>query len=253
MGTETCHPDNTLNLITHLATASNNTDDSILLEGKLDELKAQSPDLEELHGDGGFPSEGVDIKAQQHGINIIQTAVKGCKATVIIEITGDEQVGFIANCPSEKQPPKKAEKAGENFKVVYDLKACIGCPFFDECPTRAHRNQNKQTATFRFKATEPLKQKRHKALQKIPVERRTLRPAVERLMASLRRGEKRTGKLKIRGRFNFDSYIFCMGIAINFERIYRHTNPFLHFSSIGRYVKRLVSKNFTKIHLRYLF
>ncbi len=253
VGTETCHPDNELNLITHLATAPNNTDDSVILENSLDEMKAHTPDLKELHGDGGFPSEGVDIKAQQHGINIIQTAVKGKTASVIMEVKGDEQSGFIVNCPGDKQPPKKAEKAGKNFKVVYNFKACIGCPFFDECPTKAHRNEKKQTATFRFKATEPLKQKRHKALQKIPAERRTLRPAVERLMASLRRGEKRTGKLKVRGRCNFDSYIFCMGIAINFERIYRHNNPFSQFLSVGQYMERLVSMNLSITYIKYLF
>lgn len=251
MGVETCHPDNKLNLITHLATATNNTDDSVILEGEIDTMKSNTPDLNELHTDGGFPSKAVDIKAEQHDINIIQTAVRGKTAQVTIEITGNTKDGFIGNCPNPDQPAVQAEEAGENYKVTFDLNKCIGCPLFDQCPTKAQRNKEKQTATFRFNKEEPLKQKRHKAVQKLPSERRTLRPAVERLMYSLRRGEKHTGKLKIRERFNFDSYIFCLGIAINFERIYHHLNPFSRFLPMTRYMKRLMSMNLLIAYIKY--
>jgi len=253
MGAETCHPDNKLNLITHLATATNNTDDSVILERELDQMKANTPDLKELHSDGGFPSKGVDIKAEQHDIDIIQTAVKGKTAQVTIQIRGNQTEGFEGDCPNEAHPPVVAQQAGENFKVVFDLSICATCPFRDQCPTKRQRNEKKQTATFRFGENEARKQERHNALQKLPPERRTLRPAVERLMYSLRRGEKHTGKLKIRERVNFDSYIFCMGIAINFERIYRHENRFFAFLTTAYYTMRLMSKNLKNQHLKYLF
>ena len=229
MGAETCHPDNELNLITTLATATNNTDDSEILEGQLDQMKERTPDLEECHVDGGFGSEEVDIKAEKHKITIVQTAVKGATPKVPIAIKGNEKDGFMVNCPFAEHPPVVAQKAKKNWMAPFDLSTCEGCPFFKDCPTKSERKYQQGKAILRFKPTEAAKQKRHKALQKIPPNRRTLRAGSEKLMGSLRRGEKNTGKLKIRGRFNFDAHIFSLGIAINFERIFRYLSRFFAF------------------------
>ena len=221
-GGETCHPDNELNLVTTLAVATNNTDDSVILEDKIDQMNENTPDLEELHTDGGFPSEGVDIKAEKHHINLIQTAVKGATSKVPIAVQGNEEEGFTVNCPNEEHPPVIAEKAKKNWKAHFDLDKCQTCPLFDQCPTKRERKYKQGVAILRFKATESLKQKRHHAIQKIPKERQTLRPGVEKLMGLMRRGEKNTGKMKFRGQFNFELYTFSMGIVINFERIFRY-------------------------------
>lgn len=229
LGMETCHPENELNLVTALVTATNNTDDSVMLEENLDQMKERTPDLEECHVDGGFGSEGVDIKAEKHNITIIQTAVKGATPKVPIGIHGNEKDGFTVNCPHPEQLPVIARKARKNWMASFDLAICEKCPFYNLCPTKSERKHKQGKTILRFKATEALKQKRHKALQKIPEERRTLRAGSERLMGSLRRGEKHTGKLRLRGRFNFDSYVFSLGIAINFERIFRYLRHFLTF------------------------
>jgi len=216
--------------VTTLATATNNTDDSVILEEQLDQMKERTPDLEECHIDGGFGSEGVDIKAEKHNITIVQTAVKGATPKVPIGIQGNEKDGFIVNCPNPKQSPVIAQKSKKNWKASFDLAKCENCPFYNQCPTKSERKFKQGKAILRFKASKALQQKRHKALQKIPEERRTLRAGSEKLMGSLRRGEKHTGKLKIRGRINFDRYIFSLGIAINFERIFRYLSRFFDFS-----------------------
>ena len=112
---------------------------------------------------------------------------------------------------------------------------CKGCPFYDQCATKNERNEVKGVGVFRFSAEEVPKQKRHRAIQKIPEERKTLRPGVENLMGLMHRGEKHTGKLKIRGLFNFVLYGFAMGVVVNFERIFRYldteNNCFLTFWS----------------------
>ncbi|MFK7980870.1 MAG: transposase [Saprospiraceae bacterium] len=245
-GTETCHPDNELNLVTSLAVATNNTDDSVILEEKIDQMKEVTPDLEELHGDGGFGSEGVDIKTEKHQITLIQTAVKGATAKVPIAVQGNEEEGFTVNCPNQEHPPVIAKKAKKNWMADFQLEICQQCPFFDQCPTKKERNCKKGKAVLRFKATESLKQKRHKAIQKIPPERQTLRPGVEKLMGLMRRGEKNTGKMKIRGRFNFELYTFSMGIVINFERIFKYLEAknelFLTFASLSLHRASLVKQ-----------
>ena len=59
-----------------------------------------------------------------------------------------------------------------------------------------------------------------KNLQKIPPERKHLRAGVEPLMKAFHAGEKRAGKLRVRGQFQTAFYGIAMAIAINFKRIH---------------------------------
>ena len=222
LGVETCHPDNELNLVTNIKAGNNQMDDAKILAETLDEMMEETPDLEEAHFDGGFGSEAVDIKTEEHGITLVQTAIKGRVAQVNIKIEGNEEVGFSVSCPNDEQGIVKGEKTKKNYKAVFDLEKCKTCPFKAVCPTRKAQNETKGMAIFRFKPEDALRQKRHRAIQKIPKKRRTLRSGVENMMGLMHRGEKHTGKLKVRGLFNIKLYAFAMGISINFERIFRH-------------------------------
>lgn len=224
-GAETCHPDNELNLVTTIDAATNNTDDAAFLEDNLESMTERTPDLEELHGDGGFGSSAVDEIAATVGVSIIQTAVKGRTAAVPIAIQGDEKQGFTANCPQEDQPSVKATKTKKNYKASFDLTICNTCPFKSKCPAFKNQSVKKNLATFYFPAEMALMQQRHHAIQKIPEQRQTLRSGVEGLMGQMHRGAKHTGKLKVRGLFRTKLYVFAMGITINFERIYNWLFP----------------------------
>jgi len=225
MGIETCHPKNEVNLVTNLAVDTNNTDDSILLENKLDQLSEQCPDLKELHLDGGFGSENIDAKAKKEKIKIIQTAVRGKKAKVSISVKGNEKKGFVVNCPHSEHPTIQASKAKKNYKAAFDLTICHQCPFKLDCPAYKNKSEAKQTASFYFPASFALMQKRHEAIQTIPKSRQTIRAGVEGLMAQMHQGERHTGKLKVRGLFKCKLYVFAMGIAINFKRVYNWLFP----------------------------
>ncbi len=219
-GAETCHPDNHMNLVTTLSVGTNNMDDSTLLEDKLNQMVEQTPDLDEFHQDGGFGSKAIDEKAAQAGITIIQTAVRGRKAAVTISIQGDEQQGFTADCPNEGQASVSATKTVKNYKASFDLNSCKTCPAREGCPAFKNQSVKKGLATFYFPPQTALMQQRHQAIKTIPKQRQTLRAGVEGLMGQLHRGAKHTGKLKVRGLFSTKLYVFAMGIAINFERIY---------------------------------
>jgi len=225
LGIETCHPDNEVNLVSTLAVDTNNTDDSVLLENKLAQLSEQCPDLDELHLDGGFGSEDIDAKAKKEKIKIIQTAVRGRTAKVAISVKGNEQKGFMVDCPNPKQPSIQASKTKKHYRAPFELNICNGCPLRFNCPAYKQISETKQTATFYFPASLALMQERHKAIKTIPKERRTLRAGVEGLMGQLHQGERHTGKLKIKGLFNCKLYVFSMGIAINFKRIYSWLFP----------------------------
>lgn len=73
--TETANPENELNLLTDIAVKPNNTDDSDIMNDRIETLKEKTPDLKELHTDGGYGSKDNDKKFEELGITHIQTAV----------------------------------------------------------------------------------------------------------------------------------------------------------------------------------
>ena len=75
--TETANPENSIQLLTDIAVNKNNIDDSKILEDRTDKIVEKTPDLEELHTDGGYSSEGVDKKMEDNNITLITTAVRG--------------------------------------------------------------------------------------------------------------------------------------------------------------------------------
>ena len=200
----------------------------------------KTPDLEECHVDGGFGSPAVDLKAREHQVNIIQTAVKGNIAKVPIDVQGNDEIGFTVTCPNPEQAPVKASKLKKSYKANFDLDKCEHCPFKGNCPAKKNQLPNKGIAVFRFNQNTVLRQKRHKAILKIPKERRTLRSGVENLMGLMHRCEKHTGKLKVRGLLCCKLYVFAMGIAINFERIFRHISSIFYSFSPSRLIRYLI-------------
>ena len=76
--TETCDPENELQLITKVQVAPNNVDDSQLLAEALPSLKERT-DLDTLETDGGFGGEASDEALEEQGVTLIQTAIRGPK------------------------------------------------------------------------------------------------------------------------------------------------------------------------------
>jgi hypothetical protein len=219
-GVESCDPENEINLITHLNVHPNQKDDAAILAEDLEEMVTKTPDLKECHVDAGFGSTAVDLEAKEHEVNIVQTAIKGTVAKAPMEVQGNAETGFTVICSNPEHPPVKAIALKKGYKACFDLAKCENCPFNNDCSAKKNQVPKKGIAVFRFQQHFVFRQKRHKAIMKIPKARRTLRSGVENLMGLMHRCEKHTGKLKITGLYNCRSYVFLMGIAINFERIY---------------------------------
>lgn len=76
--TETCDPENELQLITKVQVAPNNIDDGQLLAEALPNLKERTA-LDTMVTDGGFHSEVSDAALQEQGVTHIQTAIRGAQ------------------------------------------------------------------------------------------------------------------------------------------------------------------------------
>lgn len=230
---ETCDPDSPLNLIVCMDTNANNVDDAIILTGMLPDMLVMTPDLAELHTDGAYPCEQVDQIAAENNLDIIQTAVRGAKANVQMDIeTKQDDDNIYINCPNEQHPSVivktvNNQKDQKSYKAEFSIPICETCPFKEHCPSRKYRNHSKGIATFRFNQQYVNVQKRRTAQSKLPDDRKYLRSGVEATMRSYRRGETNNGKLKYRGLFNIDLYVHAMGIVLNFERIFRYNTALL--------------------------
>jgi len=213
--TETANQENEIQLLTDIAVNKNNIDDSKILEERTDKLIEKTPGLNELHTDGGYGSEEVDKKMEEHNITLVTTAVRGRESQIEKTITqNSENVReYTIKCPTQEI---KSTPTGKRNKAVFETDKCASCPLLEQC------NIFKNNGIYYFTHQDYLKNKRNNNIHKIPEERRKIRPNVE---ATIKEFKNKTsaGKLKVRGQFKTSLFAFAMGISINFGRIYRLT------------------------------
>jgi len=239
--TETANPENELNLLTDIAVKSNNTDDSDIMNDRIEPLKEKTPDLKELHTDGGYGSEDNDRKFEELGITHIQTAVKGRKSKVEMKIEEITEGEYEVSCHLQKV---ESEKTRIRYKVCFDKKVCNGCSLAGDCPTLI------QKRVYYFTREQYLSNKRKRNINTLPLERMKLRPNVEATIKEFVKPLNHKGKLRIRGQFKTMIYACSMGISINFGRIHRYltVNPDLSgLSGLMKAGNRLFFKNLFQV------
>ena len=219
--TETASPENDIHLVVNVAVATNNTDDSKILNSQLDDICEKLPDLDELHTDGGYGSEDNDKAFEEKGIKQIQTAVKGKQAEVVInldvleEAKENKDAVIEVSCPNKQAV--KASKTRRRYKACFDKELCKACPLADKCPTK----EQKKCRAYHFTKEEISRKKRLGNLAKIPPNRRKIRANVEATVHEFTH-RMRGHKLKVRGHFKTNLFVYCTAIAINLGRIYRN-------------------------------
>ena len=213
--TETANPDNELNLIIDVAVFSNDTDDSKILNKRVELIKEKTPDLNELHTDGAYGSEDNDKKMEELGIAHVQTAVRGRKAEVSMEIEelSDEQ--YTVKCPCQIVSSQKTKTRN---KACFDLEICKQCSLSGNCPAK----QQSDKRTYYFDRSDYLFGKRNRNIRSLPPERRKLRPNVEATIKEFTKPFNHKGKLRVRGLFKTMVYAHAMAISINFGRLWRY-------------------------------
>ena len=217
---ETANPENPINLINDVTVENNNVDDSVILNNRIDTIKEKTPDLDELHTDGGYGSEGNDKKLETLEIDQVTTGVRGRNREVAIQIEQIEEGKYKATC--EGGQTALSEKARNREKACFANKQCKNCPLADKCPTL----KQKLGRVYYFKKEDYLKNKRNRKIKEIPLERRKIRANVEATMKEFTKAFNHKGKLPYRGCFRTMLYAVAAAIGINFGRIYRYKTAF---------------------------
>jgi len=107
-----------------------NIDDSTILNERLDIIKDKTPEIEELHFDGGYGSEANDQKMLVHEITPVQTAIRGRKAQVEIAIEVHQDNSYQVSCPLQSVVASATRK---RLKACFDKLVCSSCPYFQDC------------------------------------------------------------------------------------------------------------------------
>lgn len=226
--TETCDPQNDIQLITKVQVAPNNVDDSQLLAEALPNLQERTA-LETLVTDGGFGGEVSDQALQEaKTVTHLQTALRGAQpdpdkfSLSDFGIQQDEKGQPITlTCP---QGHMVAVTAGRTtgWQARFDPTICSACPFQLEgrCRTQPQKRDPRYLLT--FTTPEMRSAQRRKEYLAHLGESHNLRAAVEATVRSVKHPFP-AGKLPVRGQFR----VTCMAIAsaatANVRRIQRYS------------------------------
>ncbi|HEY9151251.1 MAG TPA: transposase [Anaerolineales bacterium] len=226
--TETCDPENEIQLITKVQVAPNNMDDGQLLAEALPNLKERT-EVDTLVTDGGYGSEVSDEALQKQEVTLIQTAIRGAQPNPSqfslsdFDIQPDEKgKPNTITCPQGQTVPVLPGRT-TGWQARFDPEICSPCPFQLEgrCRTQPHKRDPHYLLT--FTTHEVRAAKRRKNYRAHQDHSHNLCSAVEATMRSVKHPFP-AGKLPVRGQFR----VTCMAIAsaatANVRRIQRYLN-----------------------------
>jgi hypothetical protein len=228
--TETCNPENDVQLIVKVQTESNNTDDAEMLNEALPNL-VERTDVDEIYTDGGYNSPQVDETLQQEQIEQYQTAIRGNK-------TAEGQLGtsdFVferdengepqsVTCPQGQTATVEPTRTVGRFNADFDAEVCAGCPLLEHCPTQTLKRKP-QVRRLRFDQQQVNVAHRHANQRKLKDQPNNLRSAVEATVRSIKHPFG-NGKLPVRGRPRMSMMLVASAAMTNIRRIWeKNTAP----------------------------
>jgi hypothetical protein len=220
--TETCDPDNDLQLITKVQVASNHTEDAELLVEALADLKERM-DLDTLYTDGGYGSPAADQTLQDKQVEQIQTAIRGRAPSTEKFNLADFEIKQAESgkptritCPQGQTVAVHPSSQKKSYVVHFEAQVCQTCPFLQKC--LAQRGERDLRWHLRFSQEQAnVSQRRRRSLthQK---EGRNLRAAVEATVRQVKHPFP-ASKLPVRGKFRITCMVIGSALVSNVRRI----------------------------------
>lgn len=224
--TETCDPENEIQLITKVQVVPNNVEDGQLLAEALPNLKERTS-IETMITDGGYGSEVSDEALREQEVGLIQTAIRGAQPSAdkfslsdfVIEQNEKGEPNLLT-CPQGHSVPVLAGRT-TGWQVRFDPSLCAACPFQQNGRCRAKPQKRDPRFLLTFTTHEVRAAKRRKDYLAHQDHSHNLRSAVEATVRSVKHPFP-AGKLPVRGQFR----VTCMAIAsaatTNVRRIQRY-------------------------------
>lgn len=224
--TETCDPQNPVQLIVDVQVEPNTTDDAQMLAEALPELKART-DVTELYTDGGYNGQAADAALETYPVEHTQTAIRGgapdpdrlhlSDFTVETDAEGEPQ---HITCPAGEETEVRPGKSPERYIARFPQRACAGCPFAEQCPTQPRQRKQRGRVLY-FSRQDLTVAKRRQAFAQQRARGQHLRPAVEATVRSVKHPFRR-GKLPVRGKPRVSMIIIASAAMCNVRRLWRY-------------------------------
>ena len=224
--TETCDPENEIQLITKVQVAPNNVDDGQLLAEALPNLKERTA-VETMITDGGYGSEVSDSALQEQNVTLIQTAIRGAQPNANkfslsdFDIQQDEKgAPTTITCPHGQTLPVLSGRT-TGWQARFDPDLCATCPFQLDGRCRTHPQKRDPRYLLTFTTHEMRAAKRRKNFLSHQGDSHNLRSAVEATVRSVKHPFA-AGKLPVRGKFRVTCMTIASAATTNVRRIQRY-------------------------------
>jgi len=224
--TETCDPENEVQLITKVQVAANTVSDPCLLNEALPALKART-NLHTLITDGGFPSETNDQDLHNLHIRLIQSGIRGTQPDpnrfnlTDFQIEQDTQgKPTCVTCPNGQTTTATPGKTTGWF-ARFPAEACSLCPFQlnQRCRAKPQRRDTRYFIDFTLNEFRIAQRRKDYLAQKL--DPHNLRAAVEATVRSVKHPFP-ASTLPVRGRFRMTCMMIASAIHVNVRRIWRY-------------------------------
>ena len=235
--TETCDPDNPLQLITKVQVAPNKTEDAALLIAALPNLVART-DLSDLYSDGAFGSPEADVVLQKERVTLVQSRLRGNPPDperfnlADFDIRHDEAGYPLAmTCPfGQTVPVELAGKKG--YRARFAPQTCQACPFHLNGRCRATPRKRTPQLQLNFTLQQVNWAKRRRRHLQAKAEKDNRRAAVEASVRSLKHPFGRS-KLPVRGCFRMACMLLAAASMVNVRRICKYQQEKLENEKSG--------------------
>jgi hypothetical protein len=223
--TETCAPENDLQLIVKVQTEPNNTDDAAMLAEELPDLIKRT-DVNQVYTDGAYNSPEVDEIMREHQIEQIQTAIRGRKPSqdklglddFTWETNADGQPQTVT-CPHGQHVSVTPGRKAHRFCAAFQASDCENCPRVEQCPTK--RLKRKPERVLRFSQHEVDLALRRQRSAQARASGQDPRAAVEATVRSVKHPFG-NGKVPVRGKPRVSMVMLGSALMSNLRRIHRY-------------------------------
>ena len=224
---ETCDPENNVQLITSVQTAVNCTDDGQLLADTLDDLAKRQVTIDQATVDGGYNGATSEKACHQHGVTLRPTTIRGGQTKTGVwgwdayDWTRDEESGQPrqVTCPQGQTALMQMARKEGRYLAHFDEDVCGDCPFFqNECRVQPRRRQPPTlNVTLRSVQVADLRQGMSAANAAIRANTESTVHAFKHPFAG--------GKLPVRGKIRSHMMACGSALMVNLRRLHDYLHP----------------------------
>jgi len=229
---ETCSPQNAVQLITHVGVADNQRDDAELLTQSLNEQAGRGIEIDDMTTDGGYTGPVAEAACAEHEVKLHPTKIRGGRGKADRFDWSDYQWdddSSVVICPEGKRAEVVEKKL-----LQATFTGCEDCPFFKgKC--RVVARQKGATLYVSRRSIEVARQR--SGLRALD---RKVRAPVEATVRSLKRGLSGS-KLPVRGLIRATMVLCASALMVNARRLHAARLPGAFLCIYWRIIARMRS------------